>query len=318
MRTLVTGGAGFIGSFVCESLIEAGWSVVALDNFDPLYARDDKVKNLGRLNENVEFALMEVDLRDSTALNSVFEGPPFDVVVHVAARAGVRASNEDPQGYIDTNITGTANLLDAMERASCRRLLFASSSSVYGDTNEAPFREDQRADHPVSPYAITKKAGEDLCYVYHASRGLGVTCLRFFSVYGPRQRPDMAIHKFVRATLNDLPIELFGDGTMSRDYTYVDDAVRGVMAAVEHLVAGEEFTVINIGSGNPVSLNLLIEMLERATGLEPKVTRQPRPPTEVRQTWADITTARTLLAWEPQVSFEEGLMRFVEWYRAGR
>lgn len=314
-RVLVTGGAGFIGSHLCEALIGRGDTVVAFDSFHPYYARELKERNLDELRGGDRFRLVEGDLRDSSAVSALFEDEPYDAVVHLAARAGVRPSLEDPEGYVETNVRGTATLLEAMRRADCRQLVFASSSSVYGNSRSVPFHEDDRVDFPISPYAMTKKAGEEVCHVYHAVHGFSVICLRFFTVYGPRQRPDMAIHKFVRLMHEGRAIPVFGDGSMERDFTYCADVIEGVVAAADRVASGDGYVIVNLGESAPVRLSELIEALGRATGIEPRIEREPVPPGDVERTFADVSRAKALLGYEPRTALDEGLRRFVEWYR---
>lgn len=314
-RVLVTGGAGFIGSHLCEALVGRGDEIVAFDNFDSFYAREIKERNLEDLRGRVRFRLVEGNLRDPGAVAALFAGEPFDIVVHLAARAGVRPSLEDPQGYVETNIRGTSILLETMRLAGCRRLVFASSSSVYGNSRKVPFHEDDRVDFPISPYAMTKKAGEELCHVYYAVHGFTVICLRFFTVYGPRQRPDMAIHKFVRLMHEGLPIPVHGDGSMERDFTYCADVTEGVAAAVDRVAAWDGYAIVNLGESAPVRLSALIEALARTTGIEPQIDRKPVPPGDVERTFADVGRAKALLGYEPRTTLDEGLRRFVEWYR---
>jgi UDP-glucuronate 4-epimerase len=313
-RILVTGAAGFIGSWLTERLLDRGDAVVGFDNFDPFYDRAIKERNLARAMAQPRFQLVEGDLRDRGAVDGLFGAEGFDAVVHLAARAGVRPSLADPTGYCDTNLSGTANLLEAMREAACDRLVFASSSSVYGNNRKVPFHEDDRVDFPISPYAATKKAGEELCHVYHAVRGFSVLALRFFTAYGPRQRPEMAIHAFTRRLLSGEPIPVFGDGSMERDFTYVDDVVDGVEAATDHVIGTAGFAILNLGESEPVRLGDLIEALERATGRRATIDRHPVPPGDVDRTFADVSRARDLLGYRPRVGLEEGLRRFVAWY----
>jgi len=314
-RILVTGAAGFIGSWLTERLLDRGDAVVGLDNFDPFYDRAIKERNLTAARAHSRFELVEGDLRDRDAVHDLFAGDGFDAAVHLAARAGVRPSLADPAGYCETNLTGTAHLLEAMREAGCRSLVFASSSSVYGNNRKVPFHEDDRVDFPISPYAATKKAGEELCHVYHAVHGFSVLALRFFTAYGPRQRPEMAIHAFTRRLFAGEPIHVFGDGSMERDFTYVDDVVDGVEAAVDHVIGGEGIRILNLGESEPIRLADLVGALERATGREATIDRRPVPPGDVDRTFADITRARELLGYRPGVDLEEGLRRFVAWFR---
>ena len=314
-RVLVTGGAGFIGSHLCEALVEAGHEVVTFDNFDAFYPRRFKERNLASLRQQERFRLVEGDLRRPGDVAGLFTDGPYDAVVHLAARAGVRPSLEDPRGYVTTNIEGTVVLMEAMRQAACQRLVFGSSSSVYGNSPEVPLRETSRVDRPISPYAMTKKAGEEFCHVYHSAHNFTVMSLRFFTVYGPRQRPDMAIHRFVRLMDDGLPIQVYGDGTSERDYTYVKDAVAGIVAAVDWVRRNEGFEIVNLGESVTVRLEDLVEAVSRVTGRPARVERLPLPVGDVERTWADIERARELLGYDPRTSLEEGLEAFVRWYR---
>ena len=314
-RILVTGGAGFIGSHLCEALVAAGAEVVAFDSFDPFYPRAVKERNLTGLRGSDRFTLVEGDLREPAAVESVLADGPFDAVAHLAARAGVRPSLEDPGGYMSTNIEGTTTLLEAMRRAGCSRLVFGSSSSVYGNSRAIPLRESDRVDRPVSPYAMTKKAGEELCHVYHHAYGFSVMSLRFFTVYGPRQRPDMAIHRFVRLMEEGRPLPVYGDGTTERDYTYFSDIVAGVVAAIDWVRREQGFEIVNLGESVPVRLDRLIEELAEATGKQPRIERLPMPVGDVERTCADIGRARELLGYAPSTGIREGIEAFVRWYR---
>ena len=314
-RVLVTGAAGFIGSWLTERLLERGDEVVGLDNFDPFYDRAIKERNLAAAHGSAAFRLVECDLREGSDVFALFADGAFDAVAHLAAKAGVRPSLADPSGYYDTNLIGTANLLEAMREAGCRRLVFASSSSVYGNNRKVPFHEDDRVDAPISPYAATKKAGEELCHVYHAVHGFSILALRFFTAYGPRQRPEMAIHAFTRRLFAGEPIPVFGDGSMERDFTYIDDVVDGVASAVDHVTGNETFDIVNLGESEPIRLSRLVEALEEATGHEATIDRREVPPGDVERTFADVSRARSLLRYEPRVGLDEGLRRFVEWYR---
>jgi UDP-glucuronate 4-epimerase len=298
-------------------LIDRGDQVVALDNFDPCYPRERKLQNVTPLRDHARFNLVERDLKNLEAVTEVLAGGSFDVVVHMAAKAGIRASMRNPSAYVETNLGGTANLLEAMTRTGCRRLVFASSSSVYGDNPGRPSREDDRA-VPVSVYAMTKKGGEELCRAYTAMQNFSAVCLRFFTVYGPRQRPEMAIHKFTRLLLDDEPIPLFGDGSMQRDYTYVEDITRGVVSAIDYVSMHEGWEILNLGSGiPPVTLNELVARLGWLSKSEPQVEYHPAPGGDVDRTCADIHKARGLLDYRPKIDLSEGLSRFLEWYRDG-
>jgi len=313
---LVTGGAGFIGSHLVERLLARGDSVIALDSFDEFYDPAVKRRNLAEATRSApagRFDLVEGDIRDAAALEGIFSSRAVDAVVHLAARAGVRPSIENPVLYADVNVNGTAVLLEACRRHGVRRFVFGSSSSVYGDSTEAPFREDVRIDEPVSPYAATKAAGELQCYTYHHLHGFDVSCLRFFTVYGPRQRPEMAIHKFSRLILDSRPVPRFGDGRTERDYTYIDDIMDGVIKALDK---ARGYAIFNLGESKRVKLSYLIELIEKETGVAAVVEPLPEQPGDVKMTCADITKAKELLGYDPRVPIEEGIRRFVSWLRA--
>ena len=314
-RVLVTGAAGFIGSWLTERLLERGVEVVGFDNFDPFYDRALKERNLETARGTSAFRLVEGDLRNRSDVSPLFSDGGFDAVMHLAAKAGVRPSLADPAAYYETNLIGTANLLEVMREAGCLRLVFASSSSVYGNSRKVPFHEDDRVDAPISPYAATKKAGEELCHVYHAVHGFSVLALRFFTAYGPRQRPEMAIHAFTRRLFAGEPIPVFGDGSMERDFTYIDDVVDGVVSALDYVLRSQTFEIVNLGESEPIRLSRLVSALERATGREATIDRRPVPPGDVDRTFADVSRARRLLGYDPHVGIDEGLRRFVEWYR---
>lgn len=314
MRVLVTGIAGFIGSHVAERLVARGDEVVGLDNFDAFYDRRMKERNLAALRGHVE--LHEGDILDGDLLRRLLSSSraptPFDVVLHLAALAGVRPSLQAPARYQKVNVEGTTQLADLMVRAGVPRMVFASSSSVYGDSTAVPFREDDRADVPVSPYGASKRAGELVLRSMHGVTGLAVSALRFFTVYGPRQRPEMAIHAFTRAIDRGEPITLFGSGT-SRDYTYIDDIVTGTVAAVDK--RDETFGIYNLGNSHAVSLPRLVETIAAAVGREAKTTAGAQQPGDVQQTFASLEHAERVLGYRPSVRIEEGVSRFVEWYR---
>lgn len=311
-RILVTGAAGFIGSTLSEQLLARGDDVVGFDNFQPFYDPRIKRHNLRGLLENPRFAFVEGDLRRAADLDRVFAEQRFDGVIHLAAMAGVRPSIQDPLLYTEVNLTGTTLLLEAMRKAGVRRLMFGSSSSVYGGSIEVPFRETQVADRPVSPYAATKRAGEVLCHAHHHLYGMDVACLRFFTVYGPRQRPEMAIHQFTRLIHRRQPIPFFGDGSSRRDYTYVTDIVDGVMRALDR---AKGFEIYNLGGSHTVSLKELVELLEERIGISAVLKRLPDQPGDVPVTSADVGKAEADLGYRPQVRIEDGLTRFVAWYR---
>jgi UDP-glucuronate 4-epimerase len=314
MRALVTGAAGFIGAHCCGRLLDEGVEVVGLDNFDPFYERRIKEEGLDGLRGRGGFRFVEGDIRDRIVVERELRG--IDVVVHLAARAGVRPSIEQPVLYSSINIDGTVQLLESCRDLGVRRFVFGSSSSVYGDTTPPPFREDVAAVHPISPYAATKRAGELLCQVYYHLYEMRIASLRFFTVYGPRQRPDLAIHKFTRLMIAGETIRQFGDGESARDYTHVDDIVRGVLGAVrwarEDAPAHEVF---NLGGSGTVTLGRLIELIAAALGVDARIERHPAQPGDVRQTCADIAKAQRILGYNPSVAIEDGIPAFVEWYR---
>jgi UDP-glucuronate 4-epimerase len=311
MNIVVTGGAGFIGSHLCEALLSDGHSVAALDNFDDFYDPARKRKNLGELSSNPRFKLIEGDIRNAEDVREAI-GPDTEIVVHLAARAGVRPSIEQPLLYQDVNIRGTMVLLEAVRRIEGCKFIFGSSSSVYGNNAKVPFAENDNVDAPISPYAATKRAGELFCRTYCHLYGIPTTCLRFFTVYGPRQRPDLAIHKFARLMETGKPIPVFGDGSMQRDYTYVDDIVRGVQRAIERCSG---FATYNLGNASPISLTDLIAALETALGRKAIIERLPLQPGDVNRTFADITLASRELGFKPSTGFAAGLAVFVEWFR---
>jgi UDP-glucuronate 4-epimerase len=308
---LVTGGAGFLGSHLAEALLERGDEVAVLDNFDPFYDPSFKRENVSPFLSHPRFRLWEGDLRDGEGVGEFVEAVRPDAVVHLAALAGVRPSIEDPARYADVNVVGTVRLLEAL-RGRPVPLVFGSSSSVYGARERIPFREDEPCGTPESPYAATKRAGELLVHVYHRLHGAPTICLRFFTVYGPRQRPEMAIHSFARRIDEGLAVPIFGDGSSRRDYTYVDDVVRGMLAALDRC---EGFQVVNLGGGRTVALSDLVESIGRALGRRAREEVRPPAPGDVPVTCADGTKARALLGFEPRVPLEEGLGRFVEWLR---
>lgn len=311
MRLLVTGGAGFIGSHFCERMVGRKWEVTALDNFNDYYDPQIKRRNLRSLIGNPRFRLIEGDILDPDLIDSVFRDNPFDVLVHLAARAGVRPSIREPLLYQKVNVEGTLRLLEAGVRHRIPKCILASSSSVYGKSNPVPFREDANVDFPVSPYAATKRATEILAYTYHSLYALSITCLRFFTVYGPRQRPDMAIHSFARCIAEGRPIPVFGDGTSRRDYTFIDDILDGLEKSIER---SEGYRIYNLGESKTIELRALIQLLEKALNRKAVLRHLDDQPGDVPVTFADITKAQTELDYRPRVSIEEGIPRFVEWF----
>jgi UDP-glucuronate 4-epimerase len=314
-RILVTGAAGFIGSHLCERLVARGERVIGLDSFDEFYDPAVKRANLAGLADSGAFELVTADIRDTEALERLPE--EIGVIVHLAARAGVRPSIADPLLYQDVNVTGTQTLLELARRRGIDRFVFGSSSSVYGNNEKVPFSEEDPVDRPISPYAATKRAGELLCHTYRHLFGIGVACLRFFTVYGPRQRPDLAIHTFTRLLSSGSPIRQFGDGTSRRDYTHIDDILQGIEGTLGFLESNPgTYEIINLGESRTVELSRLIELIADALGVEPEIERLPPQPGDVERTYADVSRARRLLGYEPRVPIEDGIPAFVEWYRS--
>ena len=311
---LVTGGAGFIGSHLVDHLLSEGdWRVFVVDDFNDFYDPAIKHANLQRHEKNARLELFETDIRDHKALNKVFEQTEFQCIVHLAARAGVRPSLAQPQLYAETNINGTLNLLELARSHHVKQFVFGSSSSVYGNNAKVPFNEDDAVSYPISPYAATKAAAELICHTYSHLYSIRCICLRFFTVYGPRQRPDLAIHKFAHLLTEGKPIPVFGDGTTRRDYTFIDDIMAGLRAAIDY--TSTDFEVINLGESRTVELRELIMLLEKELGATAQIDRQPLQPGDVPQTYADITKAHTLLGYSPQTQIEEGITKFVQWFR---
>ena len=311
MRILLTGGAGFIGSHLAERLIERGHRVVVLDNFNSFYDPRIKVRNLERIRKKGDFILFEDDLLNRPGLQLLFRKQPPEAVIHLAARAGVRPSLQEPALYSQVNITGTINLLELVKEYDIQHFIFGSSSSVYGINSKVPFHEDDPIPQPVSPYAATKRAGELLSFVYHQNYGIPVTCLRFFTVYGPRQRPEMAIHKFTRRIDDDQEIPIYHEGKSARDYTYIDDVLQGILAVCDRPGG---FEIFNLGNARTVALMDVIPLIEKAMGKKARIKLMPAQPGDVPITYADISRARKQLAYEPTTTIEEGIRRFVSWY----
>jgi UDP-glucuronate 4-epimerase len=313
MNILLTGGAGFIGSSLAKQLLQEGHRIICLDNLDGYYDPDIKWKNVQQTLHDPNYHFHEGDIRDSELIDTLFRSYAFDSVIHLAARAGVRPSVQDPALYFDVNVNGTLTLLQAMQRSGVKKMVFASSSSVYGDSPQVPFVENESADRPLSPYAASKRAAELLCHTFHNLYGFDVFCLRFFTVYGPQQRPEMAISQFTDSILNGHPINVFGDGSTARDYTYIDDIVNGIIQSLANL---KGYEVLNIGGSDPISLLDLIQVIEQAVGETAVINRLPMQPGDVQQTYASIHKAEQLIGYQPSVRIEEGIRRFVEWYRS--
>ncbi len=314
MRVLLTGAAGFIGGHTCRAMLDQGFEVLGIDNFDPFYDRTIKEETIRDLSKDDRFSFVEIDIRDDSALSGMLAD--VDIIVHLAARAGVRPSIDEPALYASVNVDGTVRLLEACRAAGVRRFVFGSSSSVYGDATPVPFREDAPAMSPISPYAATKRSGELLCEVYSHLHGLRIATLRFFTVYGQRQRPDLAIHRFTRLLSEGSPIQQYGDGSAERDYTHVDDIVEGVLGAVSWTAEQEAaYDVFNLGESKTVRLDHLIRLIADAVGVVPKIEVLPRQPGDVLRTFADISKARQVLGYDPRMSIEDGIVDFVHWYR---
>ena len=311
-HVLITGGAGFIGSHLSRFLLNRGDRVTALDNFNDFYDPSIKRRNVSEFTEHTSYSIVEGDIRDGDRVDALFAANSFDVVVHLAARAGVRPSLSEPILYEEVNCIGTLRLLEAARNHGPNTFIFGSSSSVYGINKKVPFAETDEINQPISPYATTKRTGELLCYNYHHLYGMNISCLRFFTVYGPSQRPEMAIHKFTDLLARGESIPMFGDGTSRRDYTYVDDIVRGIVGCID-LAPG--FEILNLGGAETTSLIDLITWIAEDLGVEKRIDIQPMQPGDVPITYAEVSKARDLLGYEPQVPIREGIRRFVAWYR---
>jgi UDP-glucuronate 4-epimerase len=317
VRVLVTGGAGFIGSHVCERLVARGDEVVIVDSFDPFYSPGIKRRNIRALLEGGCATLLECDIAEAGAVESRLGADRIDAIIHLAARAGVRPSLDRPLDYARTNVEGTLAMLEVARTRSIRSFVFGSSSSVYGDSTPVPFLESEPADTPISPYAATKRAGELLCRSHAHLYALSVMCTRHFTVYGPRQRPDLAIHKFARLMSRGEPIPCYGDGRTERDYTYVADIVHGIEAALDWTIASPagSFEVVNLGESETTTLARLVEMIAGELGVTARIDSLPAQPGDVQRTFASIDKARELLGYEPNTSMEEGIRMFVDWFR---
>jgi len=315
-KILVTGCAGFIGSHVCEALLSKGFEVIGVDNFDSFYKEEIKRINLGSFIQHKNFTFYQLDITKD--LHQVPQ-QKIDAVIHLAAKAGVRPSIEDPAGYINTNIVGTEKILAFMKTNAISKLVFASSSSVYGNNKKIPFSEDDNVDNPISPYAFTKKAGELLNYTYHNLYNFDVVNLRFFTVYGPRQRPDLAIHKFIKKIGHNEPIVLFGDGETARDYTYITDTVQGILKALDYCMNNQQvYITLNLGNNNPVKLIELVNLIYNAMGKEKNIHFEPMQPGDVDITFADIEKARQVLGYAPSVDIKTGIGNFIGWMSAAK
>lgn len=320
---LITGGAGFIGSHVCQALLHTGWDVAAVDNFDRYYDPRYKRENVEEIRKTAlltgrRFTLYEGDIRDLPFLDGAFGDASPCAALHLAACAGVRPSIEAPALYTEVNVNGTVNVLECLKKHGVKRFLYASSSSVYGNNRKVPFSESDAVDHPISPYAASKKAGELLCHVYHHLYGISMACLRFFTVYGPRQRPDLAIYKFAQYISEGRPIPFYGDGSTKRDYTFVGDITGGVMRAMDWVGTGNRYDIFNLGESHTVSLGELVETIERALGKKAILDRKPMQAGDVYATFADTAHAKEVLGYAPETDFETGIRIFIDWFREYR
>ena len=317
MKTyFITGGAGFIGSNLVGKLLKLNLKVVVIDNFCDFYDSKIKEDNIKEYLLNSNFKLYKGDIRDYDLLYTIFSENKIDVIIHLAAMAGVRPSIENPILYQEVNGIGTQNVLEIAKKNNIRNLVMASSSSVYGNCEKVPFKEDMIVDYAISPYAATKKSNEVMAHVYHKLYQMNIIMLRFFTVFGPRQRPDLAINKFVRLMLEDEEIPMYGDGTTSRDYTFVDDVVDGIIRSISYIENHNDvYEIMNIGNSNPISLNEMIETIGRVLKITPKIKEMPMQLGDVNRTYADISKAKKLIGYDPKTNFEEGIIRFVEWYK---
>ncbi len=312
MKTLITGGAGFIGSHLSEALLKKNESIISLDNFDDYYDSSIKEENIRGFKNYPKFELYRSDIRDFKTLRNIFEKEKPDKIVHLAAKAGVRPSIKNPFIYEEVNIRGTLNLLELARRYKIENFVYASSSSVYGENKKIPFSENDPVNLPISPYAATKRAVELLCYSYYHLYNLSVTCLRFFTVYGPRGRPDMAPYKFTKLILEEKELPMFGNGDSQRDYTYIDDIIDGIIACLDKKLGYE---IINLGNSYPISLKDFIRVIERATGKKAKIKKLPVQSGDMAITYADISKAKKLLGYNPKIKPEEGMRKFIKWYK---
>jgi UDP-glucuronate 4-epimerase len=307
---LVTGGAGFIGSNLIDKLLELGYIIICLDNFDEFYPKEIKIRNLSGAIKNKNFTLIEGDINNLNDIESCFKNYKIDFVIHLAAKAGVRPSIDDPLNCYQTNIFGTLNLLEIMKKYKVDKLVFASSSSVYGNNKILPFSESDYVDSPISPYAASKRSGELLCHTYHQLYNFDIFCLRFFTVYGPRQRPDLAIHKFTNLILQGQEVPFYGDGLTARDYTYIDDIIDGILGAIYNL---KGFNIFNLGESRTITLKKMIEVLESKMHKNIKIKLLPMQSGDVDITFANIKKATNLLGYEPKWAFENGIDEFLKW-----
>ena len=315
MNILVTGSSGFIGSHLTELLLNANNKIVGLDNFDNFYPRIFKESNMEIALKNENFRFYEGDIREKKIIKKIISENNIEVVIHLAAKAGVRPSILNPQEYYDVNVNGTLSIIEAMQESNCKNLILASSSSIYGDQEKVPFDENDKVDHPISPYAATKKSTELLAHVYSHLYGMNITCLRFFTAYGPRQRPDLAIHKFTRLIDEGMKIPVFGDGDTARDYTFIFDIVEGIKKSMENM---NGYKIYNLGESKVIKLNELISTIELHLGKKAIIERLPEQPGDVKQTFANIQKARNEINYNPKIEFNKGIELFIDWYKSNK
>lgn len=315
MQILITGIAGFIGSHLGEKLLSTGNTVIGIDNFDPFYSKKFKLANLTQLNKSGKFIYYEEDIRNKASIKNIFKSNKIEIVIHLAAKAGVRPSIDHIDEYYDVNINGTLNMLEAMRNNKVSKLIFASSSSVYGNSKKVPSSEEDFVDNPISPYAATKKSGELLCHVYSHLYQIDINCLRFFTVFGPRQRPDLAIHKFTRFIDIGKPLPFYGNGSSARDYTYIDDIIQGIICSLNNL---HGFHIYNLGESRTINLNELIQTIENILKKKAILEKYPPQPGDVEQTFADITKAKREISYNPTYNFETGIEKFIKWYNENK
>jgi len=313
MQILVTGGAGFIGSHLCEKLLEDHHQVYCVDNFCDFYAPSVKEQNIQKALLYPNFTLIKADITEYKELENVFLKRKIDLVIHLAAMAGVRPSITNPQLYFHVNIMGTANLLELCQIYGVKKFIFASSSSVYGNNEKIPFSEDDNVDFPISPYAASKKACELICHSYHKIHAMSIICLRLFTVYGPRQRPDLAIHDFTEKILQDKEITLFGNGGSQRDYTFIDDILGGFLQSIDYIFLGKKFQIFNLGEAQTISLLQMVETIEKVLQKKAKKKFAPMQLGDVERTYADISKSKKILNYNPKIDFETGIKKFIDW-----
>jgi len=315
MNILITGAAGFIGSHLAEKLLAEGHRIVGLDSFDNFYSPQIKKNNLAIANQNPHYTFIQGDVLDAKTLEKIFRKNHFDWVIHLAAKVGVRSSLDKPLEYANTNINGTLNVLEQARKTEVKNFILASSSSVYGATSQIPFTENDICQEQLSPYGVSKKIAELYCYVFHKVYQINIACLRFFTVYGPRQRPDMAIRQFTKLIETHQTLSLYGSGQSQRDYTYIDDIVKGIMNTIKY---HQGFEIYNLGNSQTISLSALVSLLEKSLGKKAKIKKLPMQAGDLPRTWADISKAQKLLHYQPKTDIKEGIKKFIQWYRKAK